>query len=45
MGSFPDTDIDPGSVHGQYHVVVAQGIPSPATAGSSQKVFIQWAFT
>ena len=43
MGSFPDTDIDPGSVQGQYHVVVAQGIPSPATAGSSQKVFIQWA--
>ena len=30
-----------GSVQGQYPIVVPQGIPSPATAGSSQEVLVQ----
>ena len=30
-----------GSVQVQYQVMVPQGIPSPATAGSSQQAFVQ----
>ena len=30
-----------GLVQGQHQIVVPQGIPSPATAGSSQQVLVQ----